>query len=355
MSVEKKYKTKRTIFQRIKRYFFIIFRLSSGPAVRLYHGFGNGTNCYLYGHALSLSPLPRKRYRKNFILNTLALLRLFIVKPINNATLQLQWEGQTYTSTSEYDGFFKFEWQPVQPLAPGTYHMQVELLHRYTGQPVAAGKAELIVPAKRQFAFISDIDDTFLISHSSNLRKRLFVLLTENAHSRKPFDGVVNHYRLLSEAGGENRNAFFYVSSSEWNLYDYIREFCAQNKLPDGVYLLNQLKSFGQIFKTGQNNHGTKFIRIVRILEAYPDQQFILLGDDSQEDPNIYASVVSHFKQQIFCVYIRTVGKTQKRAVAAKLKEIEIMGTACCYFRHSEEAILHSIKTGLVKTAEPVT
>jgi phosphatidate phosphatase APP1 len=108
--------------------------------------------------------------------------------------------------------------------------VEVSMLDRFNGNPIATGKAGLVVPYVNQFAFISDIDDTFLISHSGNLRKRLFVLLTENARSRKPFEGVVNHYNLLSLAGAleKTNNAFFYVSSSEWNLYEYIREFSKQ-------------------------------------------------------------------------------------------------------------------------------
>ena len=115
---------------------------------------------------------------------------------------------------------------------------------------------------------------------------------------------MVNHYQLLANTGASRNthNLFFYVSSSEWNLYDYIFEFTKNNKLPKGIYLLNQLKTFRQVFKTGQNNHKTKFMRISRIMETYPDQKFILLGDDSQEDPNINSAIVEHFPQNIYAV-----------------------------------------------------
>ena len=349
MSVDKIYKpSKQSVFKKIKRWFFTSVRLSNSPAVKLYAGFGNNAHCFIYGHALAVSPLGRKKYRKNFLYNSLALLRLFMIKPIAGAQVQMQWDGRMYTAISEPDGFFKFEWQPDKLLLPGSYTVQADLIQKKSGHISASCKALLTIPSVNQYTFISDIDDTFLISHSGNLRKRLFVLLTENAHSRKPFDGVVRHYQLLNNGGRNEHNPFFYVSSSEWNLYGYIKEFSGRNKLPDGVYLLNQIKKFEQVFKTGQNNHSTKFMRIVRILEAYPEQKFILLGDDSQEDPNIYASIVTHFKEKIFCVYIRAVKKIPKPEVQKKLKEIEDMGTLCCYFNHSEDAILHSKKIGLI-------
>jgi phosphatidate phosphatase APP1 len=126
--------------------------------------------------------------------------------------------------------------------------------------------------------------------------------------------------------------------------------FPNRNKLPDGVYLLNQLKRFSQVFKTGQNNHKTKFMRIVRIIESFPKQVFILLGDDTQEDPNIYASVVSHFPSQVFCVYIRMVTESPKPAVVVKLKEIEAASVKYCYFKHSAEAVIHSKSIGIIKS-----
>jgi phosphatidate phosphatase APP1 len=340
--------TKLSFFKRIKRWIFSVLRLTNSPAIKLYRGFGNTNECHIYGHVLSLGPLPRKKYRNIFLYNTLAVLRLFMVRPVAFVKVQMECEGLKLETATEADGFFKFEWKPLKPLDPGTY--LVEARYIIKGVIIATAEAELIVPEQNRFAFISDIDDTFLISHSSNLRKRLFVLLTENARSREPFEGVVNHYKLLSNAGAEEEtcNTFFYVSSSEWNLYEYIREFSSINKLPEGVYLLNQIKRFSQVFKTGQNNHKTKFMRIVRILEAYPGQVFILLGDDSQEDPNIYASIVAHFPKQIFCVYIRMVKHKPKETVQAKLEEIEQSGVDYCYFKHSSEAVLHSRMIGLV-------
>jgi phosphatidate phosphatase APP1 len=218
-----------------------------------------------------------------------------------------------------------------------------------TAAPIEA-VSEFFVPYKYEFAFISDIDDTFLISHSSNMRKRLYVLFTKNARSRKPFEGVVNHYQLLASTGASRNtfNLFFFVSSSEWNLYDYIFEFSRNNKLPNGVYLLNQIKTFRGVFKTGQNNHKTKFMRISRIMEAYPAQKFILLGDDSQEDPNIYTAVVEHFPQNIHAVYLRHVLLANHKRVSGVVEKIEAKGVHCCYFTHSSEAIIHSKQIGLI-------
>ncbi len=346
------YKEKKlSLFERLKKKIFFWLHLTNDPVIKLYHGYGNEKKVIVFGHVLKLSPLPRKNFRKNFLNNSYGLLRLFMVKPKVNVSLQLRWEEITYETKTQDDGFFKFEWCPATSLSPGWHPVKVHLLHPGSGVHSIEAVGEFFVPYnKYEFAFISDIDDTFLISHSSNLRKRLYVLFTKNARSRKPFEGVVNHYQLLASTGAsrDTFNLFFYVSSSEWNLYDYIFEFAKNNKLPKGIYLLNQLKTFRQVFKTGQNNHKTKFMRISRIMETYPAQKFILLGDDSQEDPNIYSAIVEHFPQNIYAVYLRHVLKSSHERVKGIVEKIKATGVQCCYFTHSSEAVIHSKQIGLI-------
>lgn len=278
------------------------------------------------------------------------MLRMFMVKPYKNAKVSMEWEGVILHSKTQDDGFFKFEWSLVTSPNPGWHNVVIHLDEEKFALQKVIGKGQVSIPYNSKYVFVSDIDDTFLISHSSRLRKRLYVLFTKNARSRKPFAGVVNHYRLLALSGqreGES-NPFFYVSSSEWNLFYFIQEFLIKNGLPKGVFLLNTLKKISQVWHTGQNKHATKFFRIVRIIEAYPERQFVLFGDDSQEDPNIYLSLVEHFAGKIFAVYIRRIHKNKYKTVQNVADKIISSGTHCCYFRHSIEAIAHSKSIGLI-------
>ena len=335
-----------------KEKFLNLFKLTAEPTIRVYYGFGHMDCLTIYGHVFKLSAFPRKKFRGGIIRNTLALLRLFMVKPYAGVKVQMEWKDKIYESKPAKDGFFKFDWKDEYPYSRGWHEVLVKAI--INDRVIASSVGSVYIPEDTQYIFISDIDDTFLISHSSNLRKRLFVLFTNNARSRKPFEGVVKYYSLLQKTHTteDAPNPFFYVSSSEWNLYDYIREFSNINKIPRGVYLLNQLKVFTQLFKTGQNHHHTKFARIVRILEAYPKQRVILLGDSSQQDPYIYQSLVQHFPKQIHAVYIRDIYKKNKNAVADVLEKIEAAGVPCCFFEHSSDAILHSIKIGLIPAHE---
>ncbi len=67
---------------RLKEKLFHWIRLTNRPVVKVYHGYGGNGELVVFGHILRISPLPRKRYRKNIWTNTLALIRLFMVKTI---------------------------------------------------------------------------------------------------------------------------------------------------------------------------------------------------------------------------------------------------------------------------------
>jgi len=320
--------------------------LADRPVVKVYRGYSSGNQVVAYGHVLRLSPLPRRRYRHTVLSNTLALLRLFMVKPVPNVAVRLLGTTQRVQALTDRDGFFRLEWTTPRPLEPGWHAVQVGLVSTYTGRPevFAVGEGEIFAPHPTALGCISDIDDTFLISHSSNLRKRLRVLLTESALSRDPFEKVVEHYQQLALLGTSpaRPNPFFYVSSSEWNLYEYICDFSGKHALPKGVYLLSALKRLSQVYRTGQGRHLTKFARIVRILEAFPTQRFVLLGDDTQEDPTIYASLTEHFAAQIVCVYLRQVEAKNREQTWQFVARIRATGTECCYFAHSAEAMEHT-------------
>ena len=325
-------------------------RLTDNPVIKIYHGYGNAGQMAVFGHVFALSPLPRTKYHRNIWTNTFALIRLFMVRTIPGIAVELHYGGEVVNNITEADGFFRFQWTPASMPSPGWHTVAIKLSgEKFSFQNICS-EGKVYIPYTHRYGVISDIDDTFLISHSSNLRKRLYVLLTKNAHSRKPFEGVVKHYQALTLAGASatEPNPFFYVSSSEWNLYDYIIDFTRKNELPMGVYLLSQIKHLSEAWKTGQNKHATKFMRISRILEAFPDRQFILLGDDSQQDPGIYASVVEHFPGKIKAVYLRNVFIKNEAALKESISAIQAAGVACCHFQHSREALEHSAAMGLI-------
>jgi phosphatidate phosphatase APP1 len=330
--------------KKMSQWIYKAFKLNMKPTVKVYHGFGDEHKMEVFGHAFKVSPHRQDKFSSRILHNTVSLIRLFMVKPFRNVPVEL--DGYGLTTVTDENGFFKFEFKPKETPQPGWHTVRVKLLHRkFTG---IHGEGKVMVPTATKIGIISDIDDTFLVSHSNNLRKRLYVLFTKNAKTRRPFNNVVKHYQLLAKGDNEQPRPFFYVSSSEWNLYDYIRDFSDANKMPDGIYLLNELKEVQEFLKTGQNKHEGKYFRIARLLLKYPERRFILMGDDTQSDPTIYYKIAQDFPKQIVCIYLRHVNKYAIEHTREIERWLKKKGVEICYYSNSKTAIEHSRKMGLI-------
>lgn len=317
--------------------------------IKVYNGYGHKQNLVVYGHVLASLPQSSKKLTNNFLINTWHIIRLFFVKPIANIKVRLQWREQVLETITEEDGFFKFEWASHTPTPAGWHALQVSAFDN-TGNEVSA-TGNLFVPHTTQYVFISDIDDTVIVSHSATIFRRLRVLFFKNSHTRKAFVDVVQHYTLLAAANTKPGmpNPFFYVSSSEWNLYDYLEEFFRFNRFPGGTFLLSQLKQWYNLLRSGQTKHQGKQVRIMRVLANFLEQQFILLGDNSQHDPDIYYTIAMANADKIFAVYIRNVHEAKAAATRAILQQLEAAGIHTCFYEDSSVAIAHSKQIGLIK------
>ena len=322
--------------------------------LKLYRGYANKTELVVFGHIVTKYPSGDRKYTRSGFRYARTILELFSIKPIPFLKVVLRVGDVTAETRAEADGYFRFQVPFNESFPPGWHTYEVFVDDENEGKKYqATAKEEFFVPYISSYGVISDIDDTFLISHSRRSFKKLFVLLSRNVQARKPFDDVVKHYQLLSFASRthphKDSNIFFYVSSSEWNLYDMIVRFAELNGLPKAVLKLKKIKSgLDDFVMTGGGSHLHKLRKIHNIINFYPELQFILLGDDSQKDPEIYEDICKTFPNSIRAVYIRQTRKRAKPLTNQLLKNIQDQGIDTCYFAHSNKAIIHSLDHGIV-------
>lgn len=319
------------------------------PILKLYRGYANQQELIVFGHVFKPSNANSYEFEKKRFKNARSIIQMFRIKTVANADVYLEHNGLRIHTKTLDDGYFKFCIPLREELDYGWNDYHVSTFHNGTE---VREKCSYIRPFEGNLGFISDIDDTFLVSHTRNFFKKIYILLWKNINDRKIFEDVVPHYQALSTAGRDNkdeRNAFFYVSSSEWNLYSFIAKFAKLHHLPRAVLLLKDIKtSLMDFLVTGRGNHNHKFDKIKHILEFYPHLQYVLLGDDSQHDPYLYEDICKIFPVTVKAVYIRQTSSSQKPKALAALKNMESMGVAVCYFRNSSEAIQHSKSIGII-------
>ncbi|GGI22831.1 App1 family protein [Pedobacter mendelii] len=324
--------------------------MNKSVSVKVYHGYGHTHNLVVYGHVFKRKAKTNQVYSNSFLVNIIHLLKLFVLKPFPFIQVRLLFFDQIIYNKTEADGFFKFEWEATQDVPAGWHNVIVEAVDE-NGKVLNSGEGKIYVPHITQYAFISDVDDTIMISHSATIGRRLRELFIKNPHTRKTFPDAGSHYQqlALSHTKPNQPNPFFYVSSSEWNLYDYLLETFRFNKLPDGAFLLNTLKRWKDLIKTGKTGHEGKLLRVMRILDAFPNQKFIFFGDNSQQDPHIYSIIAEKYPKNIEAVYIRNIRPEKEAETKALLQKIELKNIHSCLFNDSTEAIKHSKSIGLIR------
>nr|WP_315244942.1 App1 family protein [uncultured Flavobacterium sp.] len=318
------------------------------PILQLYRGYANEQELIVMGHVFKRTY--NYDFQKKNFKNATSVINQFRIKTIQNFDIYLKFGAKEIHTKTLDDGYFKFCIPLEKEFHFGWIEYEVSIKYK---TEIISCKGSFIRPHEGNLGIISDIDDTFLISHTKNIFRKIYILLFKNVNDRKVFKDVVPHYQALSSAGRNNKeeeNAFFYISSSEWNLYRFIVKFTKIHQLPRAVILLKDIKrGITDFFLSGRGNHNHKFDKIKHVLEFYPNLKYVLLGDDSQHDPFLYEQICKIFPVTVIAVYIRQTGKSQKKEVKKIMKNLASLDVSACYFKESSEAIMHSKSIGIIK------
>jgi phosphatidate phosphatase APP1 len=194
------------------------------------------------------------------------------------------------------------------------------------------------------------MDDTVLQSSVTNFIRAARLTLLENARTRLPFPGVAGFYRALAAGStGTAGNPIFYVSSSPWNFYDVIADFLEVQQIPAGPLLLRNWDIGPSLLQNAP--HKSEYI--AEILATYPALPFILVGDSTQEDPEIYADIVAANAPRILAVYIRNVKPhpERTRSIRELAQRVEAAGSTLVLADDTLAAASHAAAHGWIRHA----
>jgi len=331
-------------------------RFASGApyAVAPYRGYGTPARFLVHGRALQAAPLPPAQATDSAWRNLRSMYERLESDPLPAAEVRVRVAGVTRAAVADGEGFFQAWVTPATRLDPnaGWHEAELELTApRRDDGPAARATARVRVPGERaRFVVVSDIDDTVLQSRVSNLVQAVRTTLFGNALTRLPFPGVAAFYRALERGrDGAEHNPIFYLSSSPWNIHDLLAEFMDAQRLPEGPLLLRDWDpSLDAI--TSRRLHGFKAAHLRELIDLYGTLPFILVGDTSQQDPEIYASAVRDHPGRVLAVYIRDVTRTPARtaAVTRLAEELRAAQVPLVLSEHTLDAARHAASQGWI-------
>jgi phosphatidate phosphatase APP1 len=326
------------------------------PKIEPFRGFGNETMIHVQGMVIEDKGLSKPEGKEKVWKNILATIKRFSSDEIPGVRVEARFMGETkITETDEY-GFFYFDFENTGKIEDDAredwYSVELKLLDKIVEeQPETTAEAEIrVVSSGQKRIFVSDIDDTVLISHSTQTLKKLRLMLFKNALTRMPFPGIAEFYRQL-EKGKENQSSypFFYVSSSEWNLYDLLVDFFELNDIPKGVFMLKQLESsIYKFWKSGGGTHEHKYEKIRDLMNYFEDRKFILFGDSGQKDRVLYKRLALEFPGRVETIYIRKI-KSEKSETEKEFEEVlSEVRTSYVEVDNTKKMIMDALKKGYI-------
>ncbi|WP_432484612.1 App1 family protein [Kineococcus esterisolvens] len=164
------------------------------------------------------------------------------------------------------------------------------------------GSARVVVVGPQpQLGLLSDIDDTVVVTRLPRplLAAYNSFVLTEKA--RVPVNGMAEMYQqFVAENPG---SPVLYLSTGAWNVAPTLTRFLRRSGYPEGPLLLTD---WGPT-NTGWFRDGSAHKRgtLARLARELPQVTWLLVGDDGQHDPALYAEFVSAAPERVAGVAIR--------------------------------------------------
>lgn len=143
-----------------------------------------------------------------------------------------------------------------------------------------------------QSLVISDVDDTLKLANAPSYTGSIGYAIDEYSH----FTGLDSLFQLIKRDNPEV--SFFYVSKApEWLLKTIHENFLIRAGFPSGTYI-------GQTQYSAQEH---KLLTIRALLNTARPQRVLFIGDNGQQDAQVYAQIAHEFPQIEFSQYIHIV------------------------------------------------
>ena len=155
---------------------------------------------------------------------------------------------------------------------------------------------------------ISDIDDTVLVTALPRPLLAAWNTFVRHEGSRRPVRGMVTLYREIERRHPDA--PFVYLSTGAWNVAPVLERFLARHGYPPGPLLMTDWGPTADAWFRSGREHKRQELR--RLSEELPQVRWLLIGDDGQHDPELYAEAAESAPERIAGTAIRQLSPTEQ-------------------------------------------
>lgn len=221
--------------------------------------------------------------------------RNFLTAEVGGAEVTITVAGESFVVTTDRSGIVDAR-LPRAGLAPGWHQVDLAV---DGAQP---GTADVVVVADDvDFGIVSDIDDTVITTWLPRLLLATYNTFVLAEEARKPVDGMAELYAgLLAD---RPTAPTIYVSTGPWNAARALSRFLAHHGFPRGPLLLTDWGPTNTgWFRSGREH---KLACLRGLAADFPAISWVLVGDDGQRDPVIYAEFAREHPDRVRAIALR--------------------------------------------------
>ncbi|WP_233487998.1 App1 family protein [Auritidibacter sp. NML120636] len=236
--------------------------------------------------------------------------RNFVSPPLPYAEVHVDIDGVTHTVRADRSGVV----DTVLPASLGEGWQSITL-HVADGD--SANADIFVISDQARSGVMCDVDDTVVVTALPRPLLAAWNSFVLDEHARTPTPGMSVLLNRIVEA--EAKSPVFYVSTGAWNVAQTLTRFLARNLYPFGPLLLT---SWGPTehrwFRSGVEH---KVTALRRLAEDFPHITWILIGDDGQHDPEIYADFARDYPHQVRAIAIRQLTPSEALLAGGRAEE----------------------------------
>ncbi|MFI2751966.1 App1 family protein [Cellulomonas sp. P22] len=220
--------------------------------------------------------------------------RSFATAQVPGADLEVEVAGRRHRLRTDRGGYL----DAVVPaaLSPGWHDVVVR----------AAGGHWATVPVRvigrsTRYGVVSDIDDTVMVTRLPRPLVAAWNSFVRHENAREPVPGMARFYREL--LAGRDDVPVVYLSTGAWNAAPALGRFLRRHGFPTGPLLLTDWGPTNTGWFRSGREHKRAALR--RLTADFPHVRWVLVGDDGQRDPQVYAELVRERPAAVRAVVIR--------------------------------------------------
>ncbi len=240
--------------------------------------------------------------------------RNFISAIIPQGNVSIEVAGRHFEVQADRGGVLDVKLQV--DLEPGWHEISLRV---HDGDDAKA--SILVISEHQKFGIISDVDDTVVVTALPRPLLAAWNSFVLSEHARVATPGMaVMMQRMLHEYPG---SPTIYLSTGAWNVAQTLQRFMSRNLYPRGPLLLTDWGPTDRAwFRSGQQH---KVDQLRRLAQEFPNISWVLIGDDGQHDPAIYAEFARRCPEHVRAIVIRQL--TPSEAVLAGGRSQELWRT----------------------------